>query len=281
MPSLLCETVTGRTTAELVAARDAAIGADMIELRVDGITDLDIQRVLLNRRLPVIVTCRPEWEGGQFAGAEDDRRRILARALELGADYVDIEWRAVQQGNTGFNEMIQEDGLRVVVSSHDFAGVPDDLTARAHAMSAAGAGVIKLAVTPATLTDTLPLIDIARKGNAVVIGMGAAGVPSRLLASRFGSHWTYAGRGVAPGQIPASRMLHDFRFRAIRPDTTLYGVIGNDAVDSPIVAAQNAGFMAASIDAVCIPLPTADADDAETFAHALGIRLIFPMPTDD
>ena len=37
--------------------------------------------------------------------------------------------------------------------------------------------------------------------------MGNAGVVTRLLASRFGSRWTYAGNGVAPGQVPAARML--------------------------------------------------------------------------
>ena len=44
--SLLCETVTGTTTAELVAARDAATRADMVELRLDGVTDPDISQVL-------------------------------------------------------------------------------------------------------------------------------------------------------------------------------------------------------------------------------------------
>jgi 3-dehydroquinate dehydratase type I len=287
MRSLLCETVTGRTTADLVAARDAAFGVDMVELRVDGVTDLDVARLLLNRKLPVIVTCRPQWEGGHFTGTEQDRRRILARALELDADYVDIEWRSLRhhQGNAGFDELIEEDGLRVVLSLHDFGGVPDDLGVRAHAMSETGAGVIKIAVTPSKLTDMLPLLDIARKGNAVVIGMGGTGLPSRLLASRFGSLWTYGGNAVAPGQIPASRMLNEFRFRAIGPETVLYGVAGPDAIDSPIVGAQNAGFAAASIDAVCIPLPTVDAGDAEQFADALGIRLEpatnYQLPTTD
>ena len=56
---LLCETVTGTTTAELVAARDAATRADMVELRLDGVTDPDIAQALHGRRVPVVVTCRP------------------------------------------------------------------------------------------------------------------------------------------------------------------------------------------------------------------------------
>ena len=38
---------------------------------------------------------------------------------------------------------------------------------------------------------------------AIVIGMGDPGIPSRLLASRFGSRWTYAGNAVAAGQVAA------------------------------------------------------------------------------
>ena len=42
-------------------------------------------------------------------------------------------------------------------------------------MRQTGAGVIKVAVTATRLADTLGLLDIARDGNAVVIGMGDAG----------------------------------------------------------------------------------------------------------
>lgn len=263
--SLLCETVTGQTMAELISARDAATSADLVELRLDGVTDVDVAGALADWRGAVIVTCRPPWEGGRFDGSEEERRRILSRALELGADYVDVEWKA------GFGDLIAAHHERVVVSSHDFTGVPRDLSSRVHAMRETGASMIKVAVMAARLTDTLPLIDIARDGDAVVIGMGEAGVPSRLLASRFGSLWTYAGNGVAPGQIPARRMLEAFRFRDVRPDTVVFGVVGDNVMRSPSPAMHNAAFAAAGINAVSVPLPAADAGDADTFAAALRI----------
>lgn len=263
--SLLCETVTGQTLAELISARDAATAADLVELRLDGVVDLDVAGALAGRRGPVIVTCRPIWEGGQYDGSEEERRRLLSRALELGADYVDVEWKA------GFEDLIAAHRERMVVSSHDFTGVPRDLSSRVHAMRETSAAVIKLAVTASRLTDTLPLIDIARDGNAVVIGMGDAGVPSRLLASRFGSLWTYAGNGVAPGQIPARRMLEEFRFRQIGPDTVVFGVLGDSVMQSPAPAMHNAAFTAAGINAVAVPLPAADGGDADAFAGALQI----------
>src|SRR5262245_60878706 len=110
MRSLLCETVTGDTMAQLVAARDAAVAADIVELRLDGVRDLDVERAMHGRRGPVIVTCRPIWEGGRFAGSEEERRSVLGRALALGAEYVDVEWRA------RFDDLVQMSPGRVVLS---------------------------------------------------------------------------------------------------------------------------------------------------------------------
>lgn len=273
MASLLCETVIGDTMGDLVSARDAAaafdpgadLGADIVELRLDGVKDLDVERALLGRRGPVIVTCRPAWEGGRFAGSEEERQAILRRAVTAGAEYIDVEWKAA------FADLVHAHKARVVLSSHDFTGVPADLCARVRAMRATGASVIKIAVTAARLSDTLPLLEIARDGETVVIGMGDPGVPTRLLATRFGSRWTYAGNNAAPGQMPAARMLDEFRFRSITGQTALYGVAGAGVLTSPIPAMRNAAFAAAGRDAVCVPLPAADAADIQTFAEALGI----------
>ena len=267
-PALLCETVAGATMAELVAARDVAASADMVdmvEVRLDGVRDLDVAEALHGVALPVVATCRPVWEGGRFDSSEEERHGVLASALEHGAAYVDIEWQA------GFDELIRSNSERVVVSSHDFTGVPQDLDTRARAMRNTGAALIKVAVSAARLSETLPLLDVAKGGDAVVVGMGDAGVPSRLLASRFGSRWTYAGDGVAPGQVPAARMLGQFRFRSVSARTALYGVVGNNVMHSVSPAMHNAAFAEAGLDAVYVPLLAADFADFLTFANALGV----------
>ena len=263
--SLLCETVTGHTLAELTRARDAADAADLVELRLDGVSDLNVATALAGRRKPVIVTCRPTWEGGRFDGSEGAREVILRKALDLGAEYVDVEFKA------GFERLIAAHSGRVIVSAHDFDGVPDDLASRVDAMRGTGAAVVKVAVTPARLTETLPLIDIAEEGDAVVIGMGDAGLPTRLLASRFGSRWTYGGKGAAPGQVPARRMLDQFRFRHIGDDTSIFGVVSDRGIHSLSAVMHNAAFTAAGIDAVCVPLAAADFADFLTFADTMGI----------
>jgi 3-dehydroquinate dehydratase / shikimate dehydrogenase len=269
--------VTGATMAELRAARDAAARADMVELRLDGVQDIDVAGALAGRTLPVIVTCRPPWEGGRFDGSEERRHVILREALDRGAEYVDVEWRA------GFADLITRDPRRVVLSSHDFQRVPDDLAARVTAMRQTGAGTIKIAIPATRLSDALVLPPIGAQGDAVVVAMGDAGLPSRLLASRFGSRWTYAGDAIAPGQIPASRMLDEFRFRSVGLKTAVYGVVGNVGLHSKSPVMHNAAFAAGSLDAVYVPFRAADFDDFLTFADAMkvaGASVTIPFKVD-
>ena len=79
-------------------------------------------------------------------------------------------------------------------------------------MRSSGAQVIKIAVAVKRLTDNLPLLDATGPGNTVAIGMGPAGLATRILADRFGSCWTYAGNGVAPARFPPSGWCRDFAF---------------------------------------------------------------------
>ncbi len=69
MRAKLCATVTGATTAELRAQRDKVQGADLVELRLDYVQDPDVSGALAGLRSPVVVTCRPSWEGGRFRGS--------------------------------------------------------------------------------------------------------------------------------------------------------------------------------------------------------------------
>jgi 3-dehydroquinate dehydratase/shikimate dehydrogenase len=262
----LCETVAATTTAGLIAARDAAVDGDLVELRLDGVAAPDVAGVLAGRTKPVIVTCRASWEGGRFDGSEEERRMILGQALSLGAEFVDIEWRA------GFSELVERAPERVVLSSHDFAGMPDDLDTRVRAMRATGAGTIKIAVTALRLGDTLRLPPIGADGDAVVVGMGDAGIVTRLLPRRFHSKWTYGGNAVAPGQLPVSRMVHEFRAREVGPATRVFAVVSPNALHSRSPAMHNAAFRDAGIDAVYVPLAAPDFDDFLAFANAFGVE---------
>jgi 3-dehydroquinate dehydratase/shikimate dehydrogenase len=216
----------------------------------------------------VIVTCRPDWEGGAFKDAEIERQKILDCALQQGAEYIDLEFKA-----SFARELIASTGgKRIVLSSHDFEGVPPDLIEQVRAMRAAGAEIVKVAITARSLADNLQLLQLERARNTVLIAMGPVGAPTRVLAAHFHSHWTYAGEAHAPGMLPAGRMLDEFRFRDLTPATAIYGVVGASLTHSVSPAMHNAAFRAASVDAVYLPLVASSADDFTMFATALGVQ---------
>jgi len=266
----LCVTVTAPTMAELRERRDAVADADLIELRLDTVRGPNAAGALAGRTRPVIVTCRPTWEGGSFTGSEEERHHILADAFALGAEYVDIEWRS------GFSDLLtRAGGRRVVLSMHEFTGMPADLTGQVQAMRSTGAELVKVAVTPQCLADCVPLLGLgaeaARHGSIVIIGMGDYGLATRLLAGRFGSAWTYAGELRDIGQVSAHALLQDYRLRSITNSTAVYGIVGGSVTHSVSPSMHNAAFAASHVDAVYLPLPAVSADDFLTFGRAIGI----------
>ncbi len=267
----LCIVVLAESTADLRRQRDLAVDADLIELRLDAVKDVDVAGALEGRTCPVIVTCRPSWEGGYFQGSEEERHGILARALALGADHVDVEWKA------GFADLLVPATLpRVVLSSHDFERLPADLPERARTMQAVGAGVVKIAGMATRLSDTARLLEVARTfdgagGRRVFIAMGPHGETSRVCAAHFGSAWAYAGTVPAIGQIGPRHLLDQYRFKSITAATRIFGIVGLPLAHSVSPAMHNAAFRALGMDAVYLSFPAVDVDDFVTFARTVGV----------
>ena len=114
----LCATVTAATMEELRARRDAVKGADLVELRLDGIRTPDVAGALKDRQLPVIVTCRAGWEGGQFKGSEEERRLARGRIGSLGSG------GRVGRGQLAQSRVIACNLRRSPPSSADLRGSP-------------------------------------------------------------------------------------------------------------------------------------------------------------
>ena len=250
-------------------ARTAAeVDADLVELRLDSMASPDPEAALADRRKPAIVTCRPLREGGMFNGSEEERLRILTRAQALGAEFIDIEWD-IDAGPF----LAARGGRGVIVSRHDFEGVPDDLPDLLGRLRASGAEVAKVAVMVERASDLQRLLENARPDEgSILIGMGRAGLATRVLAGRLGSRWTYAGNGIAPGQVSAARLLQEFRFRRIRADAAVYALLGRPVVNSLSPAMHNAGFAALGLNAVYVPIESRDLDGLREVAAAIGLR---------
>ncbi len=241
-----------------------------MELRLDTVADPDVAGALQGRSGPVIVTCRAAWEGGYFKGTEEARLGLLEQAWHAGADFVDIEFAAWREAAW----VRQTGGERLVVSSHDFAGMPADLAARYRAMAATGAAVVKLAVT-ATRPGRLRAAAGASSDGAAAPGRAGDGRarPDHAAAAaaiRVGLDLRRRRRGA---RADAARQLREeFRFGEVGADAALYGIVANPVGHSVSPAMHNAAHRADDRNAVYLPLQAVDAADVLAFAEAFDVR---------
>jgi len=254
----------------------AAAGADAVELRLDYLqippARQEIADLLAGAPVETIVTCRPTAEGGKFRGPESDRLAILANAVRLGADWVDVEAAVTPHywpASVG----------RVILSLHDFKRCPPDLDDIAARLDGSEAAVNKIAFAAAEPRDALRALDVLRncRKPTLVLAMGQAGLVSRILGGKFGAFGTFAalahGKESAPGQ-PTIRELTDlYRVKSLTPASAVYGVIGCPIAHSMSPAIHNAAFAAAGMDACYVPLLIEPGpDDFRRFMDALLAR---------
>ncbi len=157
----------------------------------------------------------------------------------------------------------------LILSVHDFHTRPPDLIRRIEQMYAEPAArIVKVAYRARSLRDNLELLDILAevRQRASVLGkpmialaMGPFGLMSRVLAPKFDAFLTFASlrrnSATAPGQPVINELLDLYRFRSISSTTRVYGVIGYPVEHSLSPLVHNAGFEAAQIDSVYLPLP--------------------------
>lgn len=204
------------------AREAAALGADYLEVRVDLAGEEPqalVENIYRDVGCPLILTIRPKYEGGQYAGSERERVQLF-KMLAPYAEYIDVELRA----NKVLDEIIAvTKGTRAmpIVSYHDFEGTPPDAEMLSIINRCLEKGALaKLAVTPHAMTDVLRLLEvtlIARK-PVCTISMGALGMHSRLVAPVYGSQLTYGyvRHPVAPGQIRVDRLLEGLKILGLR-----------------------------------------------------------------
>jgi 3-dehydroquinate dehydratase/shikimate dehydrogenase len=260
-------------------ARAAACdGAQLVEWRIDHLAEepdalVLVRRLLAGSALPCIVTCRPTWEGGHYDG-DESRRVALFEAIGTGDHaprYLDVELAAWSR-SANLRQKIklvvdhanQPRGVTtaLMLSSHDFHGRPPDLLQRFEAMTSEPAcAASKIAWRARSLRDNLEAFELlrARRGPTVALCMGEFGLPSRVLAKKFGALLTFAapdgGRPTASGQPTVNELRRRWRFDSIGGETRLYGVIGWPVAHSRSPVLHNSGFDVVGHDGVYLPLP--------------------------
>jgi 3-dehydroquinate dehydratase type I len=189
--------------------------ADVIELRLDLMEEIELETLISSAAKPVLVTCRSTREGGK---SDEDWDVILhrqTRAMELGADFVDLEWSMPEAFRKKF--LGKNRRSRVVLSRHFQKLTPGrkELATLLKEMATSGADIIKMVTRALTIEDNfrvLALIPEARKLNVPVVAfaMGHLGRLSRLLCVPMGGFLTFACQdekdAAAAGQMTVQGM---------------------------------------------------------------------------
>jgi len=201
------------TEAGITAA--TAAGMDVAEVRIDLFASHEIGHVVdVVRRfgaVPTIATIRSDSEGGAWDRG-DAQRLSLYQAVSPEVDAVDIEASSTAIG-AEVVDAAHAQGRQVIMSFHDFDATPDgaDLTSTIADAAARGADVVKIATMVHGIDDLRTLAHVLTADHhidLIVIGMGSAGAPSRVVFPLLGSKLTFAdaGRSTAPGQLPLAEM---------------------------------------------------------------------------
>lgn len=203
----------------LQAALNMREGAvDYFELRLDSfVTEeggdvVGIHEAIADLAAPLIVTVRDPEEGA--ANALSWKRRMALYALFLdSAAMIDVELRNARAA-AALRRQARERGVGVILSYHDFAGMPTIIKLKYLTRKAAEAGatVFKVAVMAPGTEELNVLMKFLttqqEKQPLAVMGMGGFGKISRLALGSSGSvlNYGYLDKVQVSGQWPAERL---------------------------------------------------------------------------
>ncbi len=230
----ICVPIVAKDDKELIEAANELLHlpADLVEWRADwyekvsGLQEaeeavsegLTVLRQILGDRMPIIFTVRTRGEGGAASFPQEAYLSLIQTAIAGGqADLVDVEFFAGQQVTDTLIGRAHSQGIKVILSSHDFTKTPplEEMTARLAAMEERGGDILKLAVTPWSPEDVLALLQatVKMRNNLsgrplITMSMGGTGIISRLAGETFGSCMTFgcSQTASAPGQMDAREL---------------------------------------------------------------------------
>ncbi|MCK5861412.1 MAG: type I 3-dehydroquinate dehydratase [Candidatus Hydrogenedentes bacterium] len=185
-------------------------GIDMIEMRVDQFRSTEVSHVISHLHqftgIPCIGTIRSQQEGGSWK-EDEPARRTLYQQIIPHVQAIDIEINADTINHESIHTA-KKKGVCTIGSFHDFDKTPstDALEVILEKGKHLKVDIVKIAAQCANPGDlrTLTQFLIDHEEEAlIVIGMGKAGAPSRILFPFLGSliTYTFLGKPSAPGQF--------------------------------------------------------------------------------
>lgn len=285
----ICLTLTGRTIDEDLKILDKYRSyIDIAELRADFLEQeerLKVREFPSRAGLPCILTVRRKIDGGQFVEGEASRTTLFARALAFADsdqsknfDYVDFE--------EDFNVQSLVDaalafGIKIIRSVHSMEEPVKNIVERLASLKSTGFEIPKIAFMPKSLKDVEDLFKEAeslKDSEHILIAMGPLGLPSRILSAKLKNYLTFVSapenseNTKAIGHLDPIVMNNVYHFPSIDAQSKIYGITGWPLLVTSSPALHNEGYRLNKMNAVYIPLPAENFEDAFSFANAIGIE---------
>ncbi len=257
---ILCPSIQPSSTEEAIELlSEFRRSAELVEVRVDSIRNLNLSRLLVSPRPKTIITHRQTEDNGNFAGSDSEHFSVLREAAELGAEYIDIEMRLGKRSFDKIRNLMK--AVKIICSHHDFNKTPRNLSAIYEKMKLMRADIIKIATMGNSITDNEKIFDLLRRGRrerkkVIGICMGEYGEISRILGGKFGGYLSYVSPSDAgatgPGQITIEQMKNVFRSDRVSRKTKIFGLVGNPVRYSKGIYYHNTIFSSRFRDAVYV-----------------------------
>ena len=208
------------TSDEPEAIKESEPLVDLFEVRIDLVGD-GWQELVKRINRPWIACNRRVDEGGRWRGDEAKRVEELLKAIESGADMIDIELRT-----KNLEEAVKKikNRAKCLLSFHQLKRTPplEEMKGIVRRQLEAGADICKVVTTAQRPEDNLTVLQLIGEATGirrVSFAMGPLGLTSRVLCPLVGGDFTYAsidkGKESAPGQI------------AVRELRQIYEMMGN------------------------------------------------------
>ncbi len=219
---VLCAPVVESTKEDILRVIKEMVeaGLPMLEWRMDFYRDVfseaDLEMLLdeikgLVKDTVLLCTFRSKEQGGEKDASWAAYEALLKQVARSGAaDLVDVEIFQWRQGEKILKEL-QEKGVRVVASQHDFFQTPsqNELEEIFEKMICAGADFAKVAVMPRQEEDVKRLMEVVAeckkkypRAHLISMSMGQLGKETRLGGATYGSEVCFVThpKASAPGQ---------------------------------------------------------------------------------
>ena len=263
--------------------------ADILELRLDLMSDYDLDGLLAASTKPSIVTNRTKREGGQFSGSEEERIEVLKQAIVAGAEYVDIETSTPKELLKPFLE--SEHNSKVILSYHNFTDTPEEIEHLYDLMCGMPADILKIVTYARDINNNLSLFNLIHRSKKdgkklIALCMGEKGEVSRILSPLLGAFLTFGsletGKETAPGQITGTSLRDIYRVCDKRNAFKIFGVIGNPVYKSMGYLIHNRAFKEVGSTDIYVPFLV---DNVESFFKGFspyfeGLSVTMPFKED-